>query len=59
MNTLEKSRLDWAGFVDNEGIGDELQKWNKGDKGYLDRQAFLGRVEQNRDEVWKQGAKKG
>jgi len=57
INTLEKSRMDWAGFVDKEGIGDELKKWNKGDKGYLDRQAFLGRVEDNRDRQWKEGKK--
>jgi hypothetical protein len=54
INTLEKSRLDWAGFVDKEGIGDDLKKWNKGDKGYLDRQAFLGRVEENKDRQLKE-----
>jgi hypothetical protein len=59
INTLEKSRLDWAGFVDKEGIGDDLKKWNKGDKGYLDRQAFLGRVDENRDRQWKEANKKG
>ena len=59
LNTLEKSRLDWAGFVDKEGIGDDLQKWNKGDKGYLERQAFLGRVEENRDQQWRAANKKG
>jgi hypothetical protein len=59
INTLEKSRLDWAGFVDKEGIGDELKQFNKGDKGYLDRQAFLGRVEENRDRQWKEAKKKG
>ena len=58
VNTLEKSRLDWAGFVDKEGIGDDLKKWNKGDKGYLDRQAFLGRVDDNRDKQWKEGKRK-
>lgn len=58
INTLEKSRLDWAGFVDKEGIGDDLKKWNKGDKGFLDRQAFLGRVDENRDRQWKEGSKK-
>jgi hypothetical protein len=58
INTLEKSRLDWAGFVDKEGIGDDLKKWNKGEKGYLDRQAFLGRVVENQDRQWKEGNKK-
>lgn len=58
MNTLEKSRLDWAGFVDKEGISEELKKHTRGDKAYLDRQAFLGRVEENRDRAWKEGQKK-
>ncbi|RPB03318.1 BCNT-domain-containing protein [Choiromyces venosus 120613-1] len=55
LNTLEKSRLDWAGFVDKEGIGDELKKHTSGDKSYLDRQAFLGRVDEKRDKAWKEG----
>jgi len=55
LNTLEKSRLDWAGFVDKEGIGDELKKHTSGDKSYLDRQAFLGRVDEKRDRAWKEG----
>ena len=58
INTLEKSRMDWAGFVDKEGIGDDLKRWNKGEKGYLDRQAFLGRVDENRDRQWKEAHKK-
>lgn len=58
LNTLEKSRLDWAGFVDKEGISEELKKHTRGDKAYLDRQAFLGRVEENRDRAWKEGQKK-
>ncbi|KAF3185154.1 swr complex subunit [Orbilia oligospora] len=45
LNTLEKSRLDWAGFVDKEGIGDELDKRRReGGDSYLERQDFLGRV---------------
>ncbi|PWW80169.1 BCNT-domain-containing protein [Tuber magnatum] len=55
LNTLEKSRLDWAGFVDKEGIGDELKKHTSGDKSYLDRQAFLGRVDEKRERAWKEG----
>ncbi|ODQ66329.1 BCNT-domain-containing protein, partial [Nadsonia fulvescens var. elongata DSM 6958] len=45
LNTLEKSKLDWQGFVDREGIQDDLVKFNKGKSGYLDRQDFLSRVE--------------
>lgn len=29
MNTLEKSRLDWQGYVEREGIRDELKYKNK------------------------------
>lgn len=43
VNTLEKSRLDWLGFVDKEGIQDDLKKHNR--NGYLDKQGFLARVE--------------
>jgi Bucentaur or craniofacial development len=58
LNTLEKSRLDWAGFVDKEGIGDELKKHTASDKSFLDRQAFLGRVDEKRERAWKEGQKK-
>lgn len=47
LSTLEKSRLDWASFVDKRKIGDELKLHNKA--GYLDKQEFLGRVELKRD----------
>jgi hypothetical protein len=42
LNVLEKSRLDWAGFVDKEGIHDELKRHNK--DGYVERQEFLKRT---------------
>jgi Bucentaur or craniofacial development len=42
LNVLEKSRLDWAGFVDKEGINDELKRYNK--DGYIERQEFLKRA---------------
>lgn len=52
INTLEKSRLDWLGFVDKEGIRDDLSKHNK--DGYLDRQGFLDRVDQKRESELRQ-----
>lgn len=58
INTLEKSRLDWAGFVDKEGIKEDLERQGKGG-GYIDRQSFLGRVEERREGVWKEGARGG
>ncbi|KTW31749.1 uncharacterized protein T551_01010 [Pneumocystis jirovecii RU7] len=39
LNTLEKSRLDWAKFVDKEGISEELKNASK--DGYIDKQLFL------------------
>lgn len=42
LNVLEKSRLDWAGFVDKEGINDDLKRFNK--DGYVERQEFLKRT---------------
>lgn len=51
LNTIEKSKLDWAGFVDKEGIAEELETHGKAKEGYLGRMEFLGRVEQTRDEA--------
>lgn len=47
LSTLEKSRLDWASFVDQNKINDELKSHNK--DGYLEKQDFLGRVQANQD----------
>ncbi|QBM89963.1 Bucentaur or craniofacial development [Metschnikowia aff. pulcherrima] len=47
LSTLEKSRLDWASFVDKKKLKDDLAIHNKG--GYLEKQDFLGRVEAKRD----------
>lgn len=52
LTTLEKSRLDWASFVDKKKIKDDLAQHNKG--GYLEKQAFLNRVENKRDEQYQQ-----
>ncbi|BFZ55753.1 swr complex subunit [Savitreella phatthalungensis] len=41
INTLEKSRLEWAKFVDSQGIGDDLDRERQ--RGYLDKQDFLAR----------------
>lgn len=48
LTTLEKSRLDWASFVDKKSIKDDLALHNKA--GYLDKQDFLGRMDAKRDE---------
>lgn len=50
LNTVEKSAMDWAGFVDKEGIADELDAAGKKMGNYKERQAFLARVEQKKEE---------
>ena len=45
LNTIEKSKLDWAGFVDKEGIAEELEGHSKAKEGYMGRMDFLSRVE--------------
>ena len=50
LNTIEKSKLDWAGYVDKEGIKDELDVAEKAKEGYLGRMDFLGRVEAKRED---------
>jgi hypothetical protein len=50
LNVVEKSRMDWAGFVDKEGIKDELELAGRSKQSYASRQDFLARVEANREE---------
>lgn len=50
LTTLEKSRLDWASYVDEEKIQDDLALHNKA--GYLDKQDFLGRMDAKRDDQY-------
>ncbi|XP_025055530.1 craniofacial development protein 1 [Alligator sinensis] len=51
MNTLEKSRLDWENFKDEQGIGEELAIHNRGKEGYIERKAFLDRVDHRQFEI--------
>ena len=50
LNTVEKSKMDWAAHVDQEGLKDELDEHAKAKEGYLGRMDFLGQVEQRREE---------
>ncbi|KAI3337267.1 BCNT-domain-containing protein [Xylariaceae sp. AK1471] len=50
LNVVEKSRMDWAGFVDKEGIKDELELAGKSKESYASRQDFLLRVEAKKEE---------
>nr|XP_025963177.1 craniofacial development protein 1 [Dromaius novaehollandiae] len=51
MSTLEKSKLDWENFKEEEGIGEELAIHNRGKDGYIERKAFLERVDHRQFEI--------
>lgn len=53
ISTLEKTKLDWDKFKQEENIEEELQTYNKGKDGYLDRQDFLQRADLRRFEIEK------
>ena len=54
LNTVEKSRMDWAGFVDREGIQEELESAGKAKGNYGEREEFLARSEARKEEgAWK------
>lgn len=48
INVVEKSAMDWAGFVDKAGIADELDAAGKSKGAYRAQQDFLARVESKR-----------
>ena len=50
LNTVEKSKLDWAQYVDQAGIKDELNVHSKAKEGYLGRMDFLNKVDAIREE---------
>lgn len=45
ISTLDKTKLDWDRFKNQEGITEDLQTHNKGKDGYLERQDFLQRTD--------------
>lgn len=59
INTVEKSRLDWAAYVDNAGIKDELRVHSKAKEGYIGRMDFLGRMEAKREDERRAARLKG
>lgn len=50
LNTVEKSKLDWAAYVDRAGIKDDLDVHSRAKEGYLGRMEFLNRLEDKREE---------
>ncbi|KAK8233789.1 bucentaur or craniofacial development-domain-containing protein [Phyllosticta capitalensis] len=59
LNTVDKSRLDWAGYVDREGIADELDEYGRAKEGYLGRMDFLSRVDERREAERREAKMKG
>jgi hypothetical protein len=53
LNVVDKSRLDWTGFVDKEGIAQELDTHGKTKEAYLGRMNFLAGVDARREEELK------
>ena len=50
LNVVDKSRLDWTGFVNKEGIAEELDTHGKTKEAYLGRMDFLAGVEARKEE---------
>lgn len=55
LNVVDKSRMDWTGFVDKEGIAEELQEHGKSKDNYMGRRDFLAGVEARREEEGRKG----
>ncbi|CAD0200905.1 unnamed protein product [Chrysodeixis includens] len=51
LSTLEKSKLDWSTYKQDEGIDEEIQSHNKGRNGYLERRDFLERADVRQYEI--------
>lgn len=51
MSTVQKSALDWKGYVDQEGLREELDEYGKSRGGFLAREAFLDRAAGAREQA--------
>ncbi|KAK4574995.1 swr complex subunit [Recurvomyces mirabilis] len=59
MTTVQKSALDWKGFVQKEGIAEELRSYGRSKQGFLAREEFLGRADLVREERGREARLKG
>lgn len=60
LSTVQKSALDWRGFVNSsEGLRDELDVYGKSKQGFLAREAFLDRAAGARDAAAREARLKG
>mgnify|MGYP004503365893 CR=1 FL=1 len=55
LNVVDKSRMDWSGFVDKEGIADELHEHGKSKDNYMSRRDFLAGVEARMEHEGRKG----
>lgn len=53
VTVLQKSLHDWNSFKQNEGIEEDLEKFNKGKQGFIERQRFLQRTDLRSFEIEK------
>ncbi|KAJ3524256.1 hypothetical protein NM208_g12129 [Fusarium decemcellulare] len=51
LNVVEKSRMDWAGYVDKEGIKDELELAGKSKDSYMAREDFLAKAKRGEKKI--------
>ncbi|CAH0694057.1 unnamed protein product [Spodoptera exigua] len=51
LSTLEKSKLDWSTYKQEEGLEEEIESHNKGKNGYLDKRDFLERADVRQYEI--------
>jgi len=53
MGCLDKSKLDWNQFTEEEGIKEELASFNRGKDGFVEKQMFLERADQRQFQIEK------
>jgi hypothetical protein len=59
MSTVQKSAMDWKGFVKDQGIGEELDVYGKSKGGFMAREQFLDRVAGANEEARRAARLKG
>ncbi|KAI4841899.1 BCNT-domain-containing protein [Aureobasidium sp. EXF-8845] len=50
LNTVQKSAIDWATHVDDEGLKDELDEYGRSKQGYIGKMDFLRGVHGKKEE---------
>lgn len=54
LTTLEKSKLEWDDFKKRNELSDEISNFNRGKRGYLEKQDFLQRTDTRQFEIEKE-----